>query len=63
MGAAFAVGRIVQKSCSRILMLLMYSRQLLNFPITSIIANVRENVKMFAYRHRDSSVKWTKAVR
>ena len=44
-------------------MLLMYSRQLLNFPITSIIANVRENVKMFAYRHRDSSVKWTKAVR
>ena len=44
-------------------MLLMYLRQSLNFSITSIIANVRENVEMFAYRHRDSLVKWTKAVR
>lgn len=54
-GAAEGV-RVVQYSCSWILMLLMYSRQSLNFSITSIVANVLLNVKMFAKRQVDSSV-------
>lgn len=49
--------RVVQYSCSWILMLLMYSRQSLNFSITSIVANVQLVVKMFDHRQIESSVK------
>lgn len=51
------VGRVVQYSCSWILMLLTYSRQSPNFSITSIVANVLLNVKMFDHRQVESSVK------
>lgn len=40
-------------------MLLMYSRQSPNFSITSIVANVRLNVKMFDHRQVESSVSST----
>lgn len=42
-------------------MLLTYSRLSLNFSITSIVAKVLLNVKMFDQRQVDSSVKWMKA--
>ena len=51
------MGRVVHYSCSWILMLLMYSRQSLNFSITSIVAKVLLNVKMFDHRQVESSVK------
>lgn len=51
------VSRVVQYSCSWILMLLTYSRQSLNFSNTSIVAKVRLVVKMFDHRQVDSSVK------
>ena len=53
--------RVVQYSCSWILMLETYSRQSPNFSIVSISAQERLNVKMFDQRHVDSSVKWMKA--